>query len=110
MNGRVAQTTGVVALTAMSLLLGLGIAKQVGGAEHGDVAANADVNARKPDGSTPLQWAVYDDNVAEVQRLIKAGADVSVANNYGASPVSLAAEVANTAILKLLLDAGADAD
>jgi len=110
---RVAQTTGVIAVAAMSLL-GLGIVKGVGGAEHGEAdvkaSANADVNARRPDGSTPLQWAVYDDNAAEVQRLIKAGADVSLANNYGASPVSLAAEVANTEILKLLLDAGANAD
>ena len=109
MSGRVAQTTGVIALAALSLL-GLGIVKGVGGAEHDEAAVQGDINARKPDGSTPLQWAVYDDNVAEVQRLIKAGADVSLANNYGASPVSLAAEVANTEILKLLLDAGADAD
>src|SRR5262245_3910614 len=111
MNGRVAQTTGVIALAALSLL-GLGIVKGVGGAEHdeADVNTQVDVHARKPDGSTPLQWAVYNDDVAEVQRLIKAGADVSLANNYGATPVSLAAEVANTEILKLLLDAGADAD
>ena len=69
-----------------------------------------DVNQRKPDGSTPLQWAVYEDDAAEVRRLIDAGADVSLANDYGATPMSLAAEVANTEILKLLLDAGADAD
>ncbi len=106
MNGRVAQTTGVVAVAAMSLF-GLGIALGVGGAEKGDAS---NVNARKPDGSTPLQWAVYDDDVAEVRRLIKAGADVTLANNYGATPMSLAAEVANTEIVKLLLDAGADAD
>jgi hypothetical protein len=70
----------------------------------------ADVNHRDPDGSTPLQWAVYDGNVSEVQRLLKAGANVSLANNYGASPMSLAAEVGNADILKLLLDAGANAD
>ena len=68
------------------------------------------VNHRDPDGSTPLQWAVYDGNVVEVQRLLKAGARVSLANNYGASPMGLAAEVGNTEILKLLLDAGANAD
>jgi len=106
MNGRVAQTTGVIAVAAMSLF-GLGIAMGVGGAEKGDAS---NVNARKPDGSTPLQWAVYDDDVAEVRRLIKAGADVTLANNYGATPMSIAAEVANTEIVKLLLDAGADAD
>ena len=70
----------------------------------------SDVNQRNPDGSTPLQWAVYGGDAAEVQRLIAAGADVSLANNYGASPMGLAAEVADTGILRLLLDAGADAD
>jgi len=33
-----------------------------------------DVNRRNPDGSTPLQWAVYSGNVAEVKRL--SGLDV----------------------------------
>src|SRR5689334_7446500 len=52
--------------------------------------ASGDVNARQADGSTPLQWAVYKRDAAEVQRLIKSGADVSLANNYGATPMSLA--------------------
>jgi ankyrin repeat protein len=99
MNGRVVRTAGFIALPAI-VLLAIG----VGGAQ------DADVNARKPDGSTPLQWAVYEGNAAEVRRLIDAGADVSLANNYGATPMSLAAEVADTQVLKLLLDAGADAD
>src|SRR5215468_652552 len=72
--------------------------------------ATADVNRRGVDGSTPLQWAVYEGNVAEVRRLLKAGANVSLANNYGATPMGLAAEVGNAEIIKLLLDAGADAD
>ena len=72
--------------------------------------ASADVNRRGVDGSTPLQWAVYDGNVAEVRRLLKAGANVSLANNYGATPMGLAAEVGNAEIIKLLLEAGADAD
>src|SRR5216110_237159 len=70
----------------------------------------ANVNQRGVDGSTPLQWAVYDGDVAEVRRLLKAGADVSLANNYGATPMGLAAEVGNAEILKLLLDAGANPD
>ena len=74
------------------------------------VADDADVNQRKPDGSTPLQWAVYDVDAAEVGRLLRAGADVRIANDYGATPMSLAAEIAEPKILKLLLDAGADAD
>jgi uncharacterized protein len=69
-----------------------------------------DVNRRNPDGSTPLQYAVYNGDVAEVRRLLKAGADVNAANKYGATPMTLAAEVANTDMLKLLLEVGANAD
>jgi ankyrin repeat protein len=69
-----------------------------------------DVNHRNADGSTPLQWAVYNGDVVEVRRLLKAGADVSAANDYGATPMTLAAEVANTDILKLLLEVGANVD
>jgi ankyrin repeat protein len=69
-----------------------------------------DVNRRNADGSTPLQWAVYNGDVAEARRLLRAGANVSLANNYGATPMSLAAEVGNTEVLKVLLEAGANAD
>src|SRR5262249_34189871 len=51
------------------------------------------VTRRDVDGSTPLQWAVYAGDVAEVKRLLRAGANLSLANNYGATPMSLAAEV-----------------
>jgi len=67
-------------------------------------------NVRGPDGTTPLMWAVYREDVAEVKRLLKAGAKVDVANRYGATAMQMAATVANTEILKLLLDAGASAD
>ena len=69
-----------------------------------------EVNHRNPDGSTPLQWAVFEGDAAEVERLLDAGADLTLANNYGADPMGLAAEVADTEILRLLLEAGADAD
>src|SRR5262245_11994346 len=62
------------------------------------------------DGSTPLQWAVYNGDTAEVARLIKAGADVKIANSYGATPMSLAANTGNAEIIKLLLKAGADVE
>ena len=73
-------------------------------------AQKADVNRRNPDGSTPLQWAVYNGDVAEAKRLLRAGANVTLANNYGATPMTLAAEVGNTEMLKVLLEAGANAD
>lgn len=65
---------------------------------------------RYADGSTPLQWAVYEGDAAEVARLLRAGADVSAANKYGATAMGLAAQAGDTDILKLLLEAGADAD
>jgi ankyrin repeat protein len=99
MIGRALRRAGVIALPAIVLV-----------AIGSDVFAQRDVDKRNPDGSTPLQWAVYEGNVAEVRRLIGAGADVSLANAYGATPMSLAAEVADTEVLKLLLDAGANAD
>jgi ankyrin repeat protein len=69
-----------------------------------------DVNRLNPDGSTPLQWAVYKGEVAEARRLLRAGANIALANNYGATPMSLAAEVAHTEMLKVLIEAGANAD
>ncbi|MGA0806552.1 MAG: ankyrin repeat domain-containing protein, partial [Pseudohongiellaceae bacterium] len=65
---------------------------------------------RGPDGSTALQWAVYEGDAERARALIRAGADVGAANNYGANAMQLAAETADFAMLKLLLDADADAD
>ncbi len=77
-----------------------------------DVAAAAardqSVDAPLPDGSTPLQWAVYRGELAEVERLIRAGANVNLANNYGATAMALAAAAGNAGAIRLLLKAGAD--
>jgi ankyrin repeat protein len=100
-----------MAATRLSTIIGaavLAVAPLVAGTCGAD--ETTDVNHRNADGSTPLQWAVYEGNVAEANRLLDAGADVTIANNYGASPMSLAAEVAHTELLRLLLEAGADAD
>jgi ankyrin repeat protein len=75
----------------------------------GDTEAT-DVNHRNADGSTPLQWAVYEVDVDEVGRLLEAGADVSLANDYGATAIGLAAEIGHAGMLEQLLDAGADVD
>lgn len=71
--------------------------------------AAEDVNARRPDGSTPLQWAAFAGDVAEAKRLIAAGADVQATNNYGISAMLLAADIASTELIQLLLKHGADA-
>jgi len=89
----------------------LTIAAAVAHATAGDPSVpGAAPDVKGPDGSTPLQWAVYHNDVAEVKRLLKAGAKVGEANNYGATPMQMAAATGSTQIIKLLLDAGANAD
>ncbi len=86
------------------------LAAVVGTAWAIEAPVDAGPDWRGPDGSTALQWAVYDGDVERVQQLIADGADVTLANNYGSNAMQLAAEVANIEMLTLLLDAGADAD
>ena len=62
------------------------------------------------DGTTPLLWAVHNNDIDAVDRLIKAGADVNVKNEYGVTPMSEAAVNGNTTIIEKLLKAGANAD
>jgi uncharacterized protein len=70
----------------------------------------SDVNARRPDGSTPLQWAAFEDDVDEARRLIAAGADVKATSNYGINAMLLAADISSTRLIELLLKNGADAN
>ena len=74
------------------------------------VAAIAADQHVKPDvdGTTPLHWAVYQDDVQTVGSLLRAGADVKAANRYGVTPLSLACTNGNGAIVRLLLNAGAN--
>ncbi len=69
-----------------------------------------DVNARSPDGTTALHWAVYNGNLALVERLIAAGADVSAANEFGSTPLAEAATVGNAEVVEALLAGGAAVD
>lgn len=81
-----------------------------GSSANGVVPPDAGPDWRAPDGSTALQWAVYEGDLDRARSLIRAGADVGIANNYGANAMQLAAETGDLAMLKLLLDAGANAD
>jgi ankyrin repeat protein len=67
-----------------------------------------DVNKPEADGTTALHWAVRNDDVALVDRLIRAGASVKAANRYGVTPLYLAAVNGNAAVIERLLKAGAD--
>ena len=68
------------------------------------------VGGSASDGTTPLHWAVHDNDADQVKKLIASGANVNAKNDFGATPMSEAATLGNTAVIKMLLDAGADAD
>jgi uncharacterized protein len=70
----------------------------------------ADVNAAESDGTTPLHYAVYNDDVALVESLLKAGAKPSLANKYGSTPLLEAAVRGNPVVIEKLLKAGADSN
>jgi ankyrin repeat protein len=74
------------------------------------LAERADPNQTEPDGTTPLHWAVHNNDAELVTKLIAAGANVNVANDYGATPMSEAAIAANVDVLKALLAAGANVE
>src|SRR5262245_11398760 len=71
------------------------------------IAAQAPV-APSADGTTPLHTAVRSNDLAAVQRLLRAGSNPGAANRYGVTPLSLAAETGSSEIFAALLKAGAD--
>jgi ankyrin repeat protein len=87
-------------IVAMSLCAALLVAA-------GAIARNADETVRA-DGTTALQVATFEGDIAAVKQLLKAGADVRKPNDYGVVPMQLAADIANTELIALLLKAGAD--
>jgi ankyrin repeat protein len=99
------------------LVLALAAAPLVDAIKSGDKAAalalidqRADVNASEPDGTTALHWAVHQNDLDLVERLLHAGAKANAVNAYGASPMSEAATTGNPQLLDALLKAGADVE
>jgi len=68
------------------------------------------VHAADADGTTPLEWAVYNDDLPTALGLLHAGANANAANRYGITPLSLASTNRNAAMAEALLKAGADAN
>ena len=65
-------------------------------------------NAREPDGTTALHWAVRADSFDIAQILLKAGARAGAANRYGVTPLALAATNGNAPMIDLLVRSGAN--
>jgi len=71
--------------------------------------AKANPNVADVDGTTPLQWAVRNNNVAVVERLLAAGADPRAQNRNGVTAIQLACEIGSAPLVTRLLDAGVPA-
>jgi len=110
--------SAVVALTAYAVTFAASAVEDlIAAAQRNDttvalaaVEDGVDVNGKSPDGTTALHWAVYNGNLALVERLIAAGADVKAANEFGSTPLAEAATVGDVGVIAALLDAGAPVD
>src|ERR1051325_3552995 len=101
------------ALVIASLLPGVAFAQTAAAnrtARAGTSAGRAAVNTVDPDGTTALHWAVRNNDLTEVDRLIRAGAKVNVANRYGITPMYLACLNGSAPAVSRLLKAGVSAN
>ena len=74
------------------------------------LAARADVNAADGNGTSPLHWAVWADDLRTVEELLRAGASATGANAFGVTPIYTAAERGNAPVIRRLLERGANAN
>jgi ankyrin repeat protein len=62
------------------------------------------------DGTTALHWAVRNNDIAQIDRLLRAGANPNAANRYGVTPIYLACQNGSAAAVARLLKAGVSAN
>lgn len=72
------------------------------------LALAAALCANDPDGTTPLHYAVRNQNFDAVKAMLAKHAAVDAQNRYGVTPLVLAVEGGNLAIVNALIGAGAD--
>jgi ankyrin repeat protein len=69
------------------------------------------VNSADGDGSTPLHWAAYADNLVLAKKLLDAKADVNAVTRLQAeTPLFMACQAGSAAMINLLIAHGADAN
>ncbi len=78
------------------------------GAVRALLGRGADVNAREPDGATPLAWSAMRSNAETATELLEAGADPNLVNELGIGPLAIAVENGAGDVVRLLLERGAD--
>jgi uncharacterized protein len=71
------------------------------------IRAGADVNEAQPDGTRPINWAVYRLDYELTQALMAKKANLNVRNEFGSTPIAQAAELGDARMVKMLLDGGA---
>jgi uncharacterized protein len=71
---------------------------------------HADVNGAAADGTTPLHWASFHDDLETADLLLRAGAKVNAATDLGVTPLWNASQNGSDAMVRRLLQAGADAN
>ncbi len=72
------------------------------------IGGKTDVNAADNNGTTALHWAVHNNDLPLVERLLKARARAEVRNDFGVTPLLEAALIGNEALIERLLKAGAN--
>ena len=74
-----------------------------------EIAKGTSPNARRPDGTTPLHWALEYGHRDLALMLMQEGSDVGAVDGYGVTALHRATKLGDGEIVRLLLERGADA-